>query len=180
MPASVHRQHAEQAKKTVVNAVVATSTVLKESTIQQMSNNTSFSKEEITRIVDEAIEKNLERNFARIRASMSSQQTSMTPTIPNNDTNPQPPAAIRKGKTVAERKARLPPMTHEVPKEDRAPDTELIRIGKILNHYKRHCAAHYAFHWSGLLKAEYKYLFALQGRNGFPSWTPNEISRIMR
>ena len=180
MPASVHRQHAEQAKQTVVNAVVANSIMLKERTIQQMSNNTSFSKEEIARIVDEAIEKNLERNFARIRASMGPQQTNTISTFPSREVNPKPPAAIRKGKTVAERKARLPPITHEVPNEDRAPDRELIRIGKILNHYERHCAAHYAFHWSGLLKAEYKYLFALQGQNGFPFWTPNEVSRIMR
>ncbi|KAG8525302.1 uncharacterized protein KY384_008946 [Bacidia gigantensis] len=82
--------------------------------------------------------------------------------------------------TVAELEKQYPRFSKDLPAEGSAPDSEIIRIGKLESGYERHRNAPYAFSYRGRLYHPWTYLLQAQDEDGQPVWTLNTIRRLAR
>lgn len=117
-------------------------------------------------------------NLLAIRTRLSNLEAALA-------ANPAPPApalAPTPNTTLtrfAALKLSLPPLPRAIPPgTTRLSDTELIQIGKKINHYERHRGAPYAFSWRGRLYAEYDYLLDWVDERGRAGWDCKEKARM--
>ncbi|KAL9126680.1 MAG: hypothetical protein Q9217_004309 [Psora testacea] len=140
--------------------------------LHDLSLNTSISRDELTHIIDEALEKRLPK-FLTARHHWP--EPPRAGPVAAETRGPSRSRSKRRIPT-AERKLKLPPITDFGP--ERLPESEIIRIGKIVNHYERHCAAPYAFSWRGRLLEPYHHVLTKLGDDGETVWTAKEIRRL--
>ena len=84
----------------------------------------------------------------------------------------------RNRKPVAEQELLRPRLPCVIPPERPLPESEIVRIGKIVNPYERHRAAPYAFSYWGRVYKKWAYLVHKRGEDGELVWDLAVVSRV--
>ena len=106
--------------------------------------------------------------------------TSSAQTDRPNQSNAQRTHRRSGHKPVAEREILHPRLPPNIPPEGPLPESEIIRIGKIINPYERHRAAPYAFSYWGRVYKRWKYLAQKRGDDGELVWDMAVVNRVNR
>ena len=86
----------------------------------------------------------------------------------------------RRTKSVAERVLVQPRLASDIPPQGALPESEIIRIGKLINPYERHRAAPYAFSYHGRVYKPWAYLAHKRGEDGELVWQLDVVRRVLR